>query len=42
MTTNGKHTFLDMDVGKAFAGFTFPGLDVELLMAAQRKNSSRR
>lgn len=38
MTTNGKHTFLDMDVGKAFAGFTFPGLDVESIMAAQRKN----
>lgn len=38
MTTNGKHTFLDMDVGKAFAGFTFPGLDVESLVAAQRKN----
>jgi phasin family protein len=38
MTTNGKHTFLDMDVGKAFAGFTFPGLDAESLMAAQRKN----
>ena len=38
MTTNGKHTFLDMDVGKAFAGFTFPGLDLESLVAAQRKN----
>jgi phasin family protein len=38
MTTNGKHTFLDMDVGKAFAGFTFPGFDVESLVAAQRKN----
>lgn len=38
MTTNGKHTFLDMDVGKAFAGFTFPGLDVESMVAAQRKN----
>ena len=38
MTTNGKHTFLDMDVGKAFAGFTFPGLDVESIVAAQRKN----
>ena len=37
MTTNGK-TFLDMDVGKAFAGFTFPGLDVESIVAAQRKN----
>lgn len=38
MTTNGKHTFLDMDVGKAFAGFSFPGLDLESLVAAQRKN----
>jgi phasin family protein len=38
MTTNGKHTFFDMDVGKAFAGFTFPGLDVESMVAAQRKN----
>ncbi len=38
MTTNGKHTFLDMDVGKAFAGFAFPGLDVESIVAAQRKN----
>ena len=38
MTTNGKHTFLDMDVGKAFAGFAFPGFDVEALVAAQRKN----
>ena len=38
MTTNGKHTFLDMDVGKAFAGFNFPGLDIESLVAAQRKN----
>jgi phasin family protein len=38
MTTNGKHTFLDMDVGKAFAGFNFPGLDVESLVAYQRKN----
>ncbi len=38
MTTNGKHTFLDMDVGKAFAGFSFPGLDIESIVAAQRKN----
>jgi phasin family protein len=38
MTTNGKHTFMDMDVGKAFAGFTFPGLDVESIVASQRKN----
>ncbi len=34
---NGKHTFID-DVGKAFAGFAFPGFDVETLVAAQRKN----
>lgn len=38
MTINGKHTFLDIDVGKAFAGFSFPGLDVDSLVAAQRKN----
>jgi phasin family protein len=38
MTTNGKQTFLDLDVGKAFAGFNFPGLDVDSLVAAQRKN----
>jgi phasin family protein len=35
---NGKHGFLDMDVGKAFAGFAFPGFDAETLMAVQRKN----
>lgn len=35
---NGKHTFLDLDVGKAFAGFAFPGFDVEALIASQRKN----
>lgn len=35
---NGKQGFLDMDVGKAFAGFAFPGFDVESLMATQRKN----
>lgn len=35
---NGKPTFLDLDVGKAFAGFTLPGFDVEALMATQRKN----
>jgi phasin family protein len=38
MTTNGKQTFFDMDVSKAFAGFQFPGFDVESLVAAQRKN----
>lgn len=38
MTTNGKQTFLDMDVGKAFAGFQLPGFDVESIVAAQRKN----
>lgn len=35
---NGKQTFLDMDVGKAFAGLNLPGFDVEALMASQRKN----
>lgn len=35
---NGKHSFFDMDVGKAFAGFGFPGFDVEALIASQRKN----
>ena len=34
---NGK-TFFDYDVGKAFAGFNFPGFDVDGLIAAQRKN----
>jgi phasin family protein len=34
---NGK-TFFDMDMSKAFAGFAFPGFDVESLIAAQRKN----
>jgi phasin family protein len=34
---NGK-TFFDTDVGKAFAGFAFPGFDVESLIATQRKN----
>jgi phasin family protein len=38
MTTNGKQTFFDMDVSKAFAGFQIPGFDVESLVAAQRKN----
>jgi hypothetical protein len=38
MTTNGKQSFLDLDVSKAFAGFTFPGLDVESIVASQRKN----
>lgn len=35
---NGKQTFFDLDVGKAFAGFTFPGFNVDALVAAQRKN----
>jgi phasin family protein len=35
---NGKHTFLDMDVSKAFGGFTLPGFDAEVMMATQRKN----
>lgn len=35
---NGKQSFLDYDVTKAFAGFTIPGFNVEAMMAAQRKN----
>lgn len=35
---NGKQSFLDYDVTKAFSAFSFPGLNVEALMAAQRKN----
>ncbi len=38
MTINGKQTLFDVDFGKAFAGFTFPGFDVESVVAAQRKN----
>jgi phasin family protein len=34
---NGKN-FFDMDVSKAFAGFTFPGFDAESFLASQRKN----
>ena len=34
---NGK-PFDTTEVGKMFAGFTFPGFDVEALMTAQRKN----
>jgi len=33
-----KFPFLDIDVGKSFAGFNFPTFDVETLMASQRKN----
>jgi phasin family protein len=35
---NGKQTFFDYDVTKAFAGFAIPGLNVEALLSAQRKN----
>lgn len=35
---NGKQSFLDYDVSKAFAGFAIPGLNVEAFMASQRKN----
>jgi len=35
---NGKNAFFDMDVGKAFAGFNFPAIDAESMMATQRKN----
>lgn len=34
---NGK-SFFDTDVSKAFAGFAFPGFDVDSVMASQRKN----
>lgn len=33
---NGK--FFETEVGKLFAGFPFAGLDVEAVMASQRKN----
>ena len=35
---NGKQSFLDYDITKAFAGFTMPGFNVEAVMATQRKN----
>lgn len=35
---NGKQSLFDMDVGKLFAGFNFPGFDVDTLIASQRKN----
>jgi len=35
---NGKQNFFDYDVTKAFSGFAIPGLNVEALMSAQRKN----
>lgn len=35
---NGKQSFLDYDVSKAFAGFAVPGFNAEALMASQRKN----
>lgn len=35
---NGKHSFFDMDVSKAFAGFNLPTVDAESMMATQRKN----
>jgi len=34
---NGKG-FFDYDIGKAFAGFSFPNFDVESVLASQRKN----
>jgi len=33
---NGK--FFETEVGKLFAGFPFAGIDVEAVMASQRKN----
>src|SRR6185437_2818662 len=35
---NGKQSFLDYDVTKAFSAFAFPGFSVEAVMASQRKN----
>jgi phasin family protein len=35
---NGKNSFFDMDMSKAFQGFSLPGLDTESVMASQRKN----
>jgi phasin family protein len=35
---NGKQSFLDYDMTKAFAGFSIPGFNVEAVMASQRKN----
>jgi phasin family protein len=35
---NGKNSFLDYDVTKAFGGFAIPGFNVEAMMASQRKN----
>ena len=35
---NGKQSFLDYDVTKAFSAFSFPGFSVEAVMASQRKN----
>jgi phasin family protein len=35
---NGKPSFFDYDMTKAFSAFTFPGFSVEAVMAAQRKN----
>ena len=35
---NGKQSFLDYDVTKAFSGFAIPGFNVEAMMASQRKN----
>ena len=35
---NGKNSFFDMDMSKAFQGFSLPGIDTESVMATQRKN----
>ena len=35
---NGKPSFMDMDMSKAFAGLNFPTFDVESMMSSQRKN----
>jgi phasin family protein len=35
---NGKNSFFDFDMTKAFAAFQIPGFDIETVMASQRKN----
>jgi phasin family protein len=35
---NGKNPFFDMDVNKLFGDFRVPSLDVEAVVASQRKN----
>jgi phasin family protein len=35
---NGKPPFLDYDMTKAFSAFSFPGFNMEAIMAVQKKN----